>query len=231
MKTISFAPFGAACRATAFGWLLFVLMTGVHQPAAGATKTWDGSSSGLWSIGANWSGGTRPQNGDELHFPQGVARRTMTNDIANLSVTFLWFLDDNSTNYVLRGNSLTLGSGSTAAGIQCDQTNGENTIECPITLLPSSMENVFFVSALGGTLRLKGNIVLPGQEVLVRSEGLIELSGTISGSGDLRLNGQGFTVLDGSSSNTYVGSTLVQAGDLVLNKSPGPAIPGDLIIG
>src|SRR5438874_6347699 len=84
--------------------------------ARGAIKTWDGSSSGLWSVGANWSGGTRPQNGDELHFPQGVTRRTMTNDISNLSVTFLWFLNGNSTNYVLRGNPLTVGGSGGLGG-------------------------------------------------------------------------------------------------------------------
>src|SRR5437016_5713471 len=43
----------------------------------GATKTWDGSSSGNWSAGANWSGGTAPAAGDDLVFPPGITRTNM----------------------------------------------------------------------------------------------------------------------------------------------------------
>src|SRR6476646_4126137 len=87
--------------------LLAILL--LRPTASAAVKTWDGSSSGLWSLGANWSGSTPPQNGDELHFPRGVSRKTITNDISNLQVTFLWFSDGDATNYVLRGNTLTIG--------------------------------------------------------------------------------------------------------------------------
>src|SRR5215831_20752573 len=95
-----------------FSVILFV-MTGSllgPSPVHAAIKVWDGSSSGLWSVGANWSGNTPPQNGDELHFPRGVSRRTITNDISNLQVTFVWFTDGDATNYVLRGNALTIGA-------------------------------------------------------------------------------------------------------------------------
>src|SRR5439155_734965 len=79
-------------------------------------------------------------------FPQGVTRRTMTNDISNLSVTFLWFLNGNSTNYVLRGNPLTVGASGGLGGIQCDQTNGEVNIECDLNLQSSISGNVIFLS-------------------------------------------------------------------------------------
>src|SRR5882724_8635301 len=104
-------------QTAAFSFAYFVLLTLLQfSPASAAIKVWDGSSSGLWSVGANWSGSTPPQNGDELHFPRGVSRRTITNDISNLQVTFVWFTDGDATNYVLRGNALTIGGASGPVG-------------------------------------------------------------------------------------------------------------------
>jgi autotransporter-associated beta strand protein len=226
--------------------LLFVfsaLLAGLPpcSPASAAIKVWDGSSSGLWSVGANWSGSTPPQNGDELHFPHGVSRRTITNDISNLQVTFVWFMDGDATNYVLRGNALTVGgaSGPATGGIQSNQTNGVNTIDCDVIMKRSDLglaQNFFFIFPGTGTLILSGDIALAQDPLAVRSDpgSLLRLSGAVSGTNGITLSGAGTVRLDGSSANTYTGVTSVQHGVLQLNKSAAGtgrvSIPGNLIL-
>jgi len=87
-----------------------------------ATKTWDGSSSGDWATGANWSGNTAPAAGDDLVFPTGVTQLLMTNNFspnrAFNSVTIL------GANYVIRGNPLVLTN-----GIRCGNSSAANAIE------------------------------------------------------------------------------------------------------
>jgi autotransporter-associated beta strand protein len=220
----------------------FALLTALlpFSPASAAIKVWDGSSSGLWSAGANWSGSTPPQNGDELHFPPGVTRRTITNDISNLQVTFIWFTDFDATNYVLRGNALTVGGASgPVGGIQSNQTNGVNTIDCDITMKRSDLggaQNFFFIFPGTGTLILSGDIALAQDPLTVRSDpgSLLRLSGVISGTNGITLSGAGTVRLDGSSANSYTGPTSVQHGVLQLNKSGSGvgrvSIPGNLIL-
>src|SRR5580765_8266417 len=186
-----------------------------HFPCSAAIKVWDGSSSGLWSAGANWSGGTPPQNGDELHFPHGVSRRTITNDISNLQVTFVWFTDSDATNYVIRGSALTIGGASApVGGIQSNQTNGVNTIDCDITMKRSDLggaQNFFFIFPGTGTLIRSGDSAVTQDALTVRSDpgSLLRLSGVISGTNGLTLSGAGTVRLDGSSANTYTGPTSV----------------------
>ena len=57
------------------------------------------------------------------------------------------------------------------------------------------------------------------------------LSGVISGTGNLTKTGLGKLVINGSSANSYAGTTTILGGDLDLNKSSGPAIPGNLVLG
>src|ERR1051325_9620941 len=219
-------------------WIFLVLSFEISTDAA--IKVWDGSSSGFWSAGANWADGTRPQNGDELHFPPGVSRRTITNDISNLEVALMWFTDLGSTNYVLRGSALTIGGASgPVGGIQSNQTNGVNTIDCDIIMKrsdSSGAQNFFFIFPGTGILILSGDIALAQDPLFVRSDpgSLLRLSGVISGTNGITLTGAGTVRLDGSSANTYTGITGVQHGVLELNKSSlGTArvsIPGNLIL-
>ena len=79
--------------------------------AVAAVKTWDGSSSGDWAVGANWSGNAAPIAGDAL---VGVTRTLMSNTLpAGLLLSNLTF---RGSNYVLIGNSILLSS-----GISCEQ--------------------------------------------------------------------------------------------------------------
>src|SRR5712671_547535 len=224
MKTISLPNLSRFVRVIALRSLLVTVILAIHPAALAAIKTWTGSSSGLWSVSANWSGG-KPVNGDEIHFLQSATRRTMTNDIANLQVTFVWFHDSGSTNYVLRGNPLTIGGASFGVGgIQSNQTNGVNTIECDLNLLRSDLsgvQNFFFIFPGAGSLVISGDVALDVDGVFLRSDpdSLLELSGSISGAGDITLTGAGTTLFDGSTASTFTGTTFVQHGTLQLNKS------------
>jgi len=84
-----------------------------------------------------------------------------------------------------------------------------------------------------GTNRWRGPIVLQGDARLLTLQRLI-LDGPISGPGGLIFDQgsqlQGTIELAGASANTYAGATTVKAATLELNKSAGPAIPGDLNI-
>src|SRR4051812_18877501 len=81
---------------------LAVILCFQHPLFAATIRRWDGSSSGLWSNGANWEGGSPPQNGDLLRFPGGVTRRTITNDFANFTASELLF--EGTGGGVIRGN-------------------------------------------------------------------------------------------------------------------------------
>ena len=63
---------------------------------------------------------------------------------------------------------------------------------------------------------------------------LLEISGVISGTNGPIVSGAGTVRFDGTSANTYTGTTSVQHGVLQLNKSASGvgrvSIPGDLIL-
>jgi autotransporter-associated beta strand protein len=59
----------------------------------------------------------------------------------------------------------------------------------------------------------------------------LHIAGPISGAGGLELIGTGTHYFEGSSANTYAGVTTIDAGTtLVLNKSSGPSVPGNLVV-
>src|SRR3954471_6324120 len=97
------------------------------SPATAAV--WDGSSSGLWSVAANWQGNTLPTSGSSVRFPTGVTRRVTTNDISGLNLTGITFED---SDYVIRGQPITLQDNGAQGGpgIEASQTAGVATVEC-----------------------------------------------------------------------------------------------------
>ena len=89
-------------RAKSFGLILFSLSSSMLW---GATNTWNGNSSNLWSNAGNWSAGT-PVNGQDLSFPNGGNNPSNTNDINNLNIPSITI--DGNTVYTLSGNTITL---------------------------------------------------------------------------------------------------------------------------
>src|SRR5689334_6914196 len=64
IPTTSIRAFLSARPTSISGWafaILFCSLSPIQIQAA--TKTWDGSSSGAWGTGANWSGNTAPVSG------------------------------------------------------------------------------------------------------------------------------------------------------------------------
>src|SRR5882672_8677198 len=123
MKTPKFNLTNTALRIAAL--LLFLALP---LSASATTRVWGGSSSGLWSVNANWSGGARPQNGDKVEFPAGVPRKTITNDLAGLVLQGITFPDAGSDGYVIRGNEIIFQADATdpnqMAIIRTDHSSG-----------------------------------------------------------------------------------------------------------
>ncbi len=224
MKTLaldlSTCRFGCrAIRLLSVG-LLLGLMPGLI-PAA--TLTWDGSSDGYWFTAANWSTGTRPQDGDDLVFPAGAAHLLNTNNIGTPrhyhSITI------SGANYSLRGNSLTLSNGITT-------TYGAGaSAEVVLDIALGRSQEIECVTD-GAFLYVSGDIALEGYSLTATGSGAVRLSGAIGGTGGITKNGAGSLRLYGSAANTYTGTTRVNVGTLELSKTSGmSAMAGDLVVG
>ena len=191
--------------------------------AAGDILIWDGSSSGYWNTGANWNTGTVPQDGDDLVFPSGPTRLVTTNNTSSLrryrSITI------SGDDYILRGNSITLSNGVSAA------TAGPaaNTIENDITLAAS--QEFQCSPTLTGVLTVRGDISLGAHTLTLGGAGRVLLGGVISGTGGITKDGTGLAYLYGAGANTYSGTTRVRAGTLFLQKDEVNAMAGDLVVG
>lgn len=217
-------------------WIKLVLLAvfAVQTSLPGAIRRWDGSSSGLWSAGANWEGGTAPVNGDQLRFPGGaVTRRTVTNNLVNLRPSFVFFEGADSGNYIVRGNALAIIGDGQSQPSWGSQATTSNRIELDITF-DSAFQNAAFTSLFGGPLAMTGDLTISRFTLL---GGDLHMSGAIAGTGDIECSGD--IVFSGTTANTYSGTTFVPAGTLSLNKRRlflgvlmgVTSIPGDLQIG
>lgn len=90
-----------------------------------------------------------------------------------------------------------------------------------------------------GAIRLTSNATIAGTVTLGSDSrissygGSGSISGAITGTGNLEFSGQSngnVITLVGSAPNTYVGTTTMRSGSLILNKSTGPAITGNLVM-
>jgi autotransporter-associated beta strand protein len=90
-----------------------------------------------------------------------------------------------------------------------------------------------------GAIRLNGNSIIAGTVTLGSDSrisswgGSGSISGAITGTGNLEFTSSantGILNLNGTAPNTYAGTTFMRSGTLVLNKSNGPAIPGNLVM-
>ncbi len=182
--------------------LVFLAWVALTLPARAAVKVWDGSSSGNWSTSANWTNNVAPVSGDDVIFPVGTARFTLTNNLTGLRLRSLTF--NAASNYTLYGNTITLSN-----GIQAVQPTGfTNRIFFNLTNAGAQVINV---SNSGASL---------------------ELNGVTAGSGALVKTGAGHLLFGGASNNTYTGGTTVSAGLLELNDVAlaTQLVPGNLFI-
>ena len=179
--------------------------------SAASIKTWDGSASGYWTNGANWTGGTAPVSGDSLLFPVSATRYTTTNNFTNLTVATFSF---DGSNYVHYGNAITNGG-----DITLNNTGGTNIIRFGLTLSAAQMFDVN--GGATANLTVNSNLNLNGYDLTFDpgASGSIEVNGVISATGNLRKNSTGTLILSGASGNTYSGFFTMSSGTLLLNKS------------
>jgi autotransporter-associated beta strand protein len=186
--------------------------------------TWTGGgTTNHWSDAANW-GGKAPSAGDNLVFPAGAAQATNTNDFA--AGTTFNSITVSGGGYSISGNALTL-----STGLDDSNATGSNVINLPITLSKAqtftAATNAAFGMTLGGTINNNGFLL-----TVTGGGGPLQISNAVSGTGGLTDSSAGTvtTTLSGPG-NTYTGVTTVTNGILILQASPGNAIPAALVIG
>ena len=222
MKTIP-VPF-QSWRLKLTSVCLATLLWAPGWSAHAAVKTWSGAVNGIWSVDANWAGGVAPVNGDDLVFPSGAARTTITNDYATLQRLRVNSISVSGINYVLRGNSLTVSNNLTAS----HGSPNINTVDFGITC---GTNQTFQCLNAGAELVLNGAISLGGARLTASGAGSLTLNGVVSGTGGLTKSGSGTLTLSGVAGNTFEGDTLVNEGLLLLGKSSGRSIPANLVVG
>jgi fibronectin-binding autotransporter adhesin len=164
-------------------------------PAQAATRTWDGSSSALWSEAANWAENAVPGPGDDLVFGGVTPNNSTTNDLA--AGTQFNSLSFTSEAYQLHGNAITLGPGGI---IQ----NSATTVTTHI-VLPIVLDAVRTVTMSGNGL---GALTLAG---IVSGNGGLDVSSTATENRTLRLEGN----------NTFIGGISVTDLNVDLQHASG----------
>ena len=157
------------------------------------TKTWDGSSSGLWATASNWTNNVAPVNGDGLLFPTNVARFLTTNSVGG--ATNLLFLGITGANYVIRSPALSITNGLT----NLPPINGSNNLFAAITV----RANQTWESGGKTVLTLSSNIALSTFQLTLIADGTVEALANVTGSSGSQLfkDGSGTFELDGSANS------------------------------
>ncbi len=172
--------------------LLWVSITTLGLTLSVRAATWTGTTSGHWSVGANW-GGVAPVPLDPLEFT-GVTQTATVNDIASLTVFGPVTFDNSATGgaFVLTGNGVVLGGGITTTG---------NT--------GSPVHQINLELKLNGTRTISTEL---SNDLIVN--GVISQTG---GSRSLTKTGAGKLTLAGA--NTYSGLTKLNAGILAVGSN------------
>jgi fibronectin-binding autotransporter adhesin len=163
-------------------------------PAAAATRIWDaGGANANWTNATNWQGDVAPVAGDTLVFPTGVVELPTTNDFPDgTEFASLTF----GKAYALDGNRILLADGITNTSTQ--------------------------TVAIALDITLKGTLIGSSTVTIdVAASGHILIEGVVNGAASalLRKAGAGRLVLDAT--NTYNGTTTVDAGVLEIQDVGG----------
>jgi hypothetical protein len=189
----------------AFSLILTVaaLLIAGASTAHAATRTWNGTNSGLWSDAGNWD--APPGAGDDLVFPGGatIGNFVTTNDLPAgtnyRSITV-------GGPYTLNGNAVAIDVG----GLQFVNLGFPmfaSTVNLPITLGADQTWTSNTVAANVATVA--GAIDLGGHTLSFNTNWQLTVSGVISGTGAIVMAAGG-AVLSGA--NTYAGQTTINAG-------------------
>ena len=127
------------------------------------------------------------------------------------------------------GNNSAFGTGTfTVNGGTVIGSGGTRTLGNPVAVgADFAVGGTVAVTFTGGV-----NLGSSTRVIATTSSGTTTLSGVVSGTGGLTKDGTGVMQLSGSSANTYSGSTLVNAGTLLLAKTAGVnAVAGAVTVG
>ena len=214
--------------------LLGALMLALTVSARAQTSVWSGASlsSGNWTDGANWVGGTPPAPGDVLVFPAVEARKVITNNFAAFTSFKLLVFDGGG--YQLRGNNIRLTGETPEFPIPGDPPNiieytATATNEIFFNILVAESNKSAAIEAANkanSVLTLHGDINLIFGPVLVFESGVIDHRGAITGIGNVQVYPNARAAFNNTSTNnSYDGFTAV-SGELELFKDT--AIPGEV---
>ncbi len=192
--------------------ILFCLQCFVAIVSA-TVVSWDGSTSGDWTTGANWVGNAAPMAGDDLFFgtPAVGGTKVMNNnfptgtDFASLQFT--------AGNYTLSGNRIDL----TTSGVKNLILNGNVTINAP--LLIRLVNQTFDAPGASASLTYGGTISTNALQLTFQGAGTHIVNSSITGSGSVLKRETGTLRLLGT--NTPSGGTTVDNGILDLRGSLG----------
>jgi fibronectin-binding autotransporter adhesin len=140
-----------------------------------ATVNWNGNTSGSWSLGGNWVGGSSPNvigtsvrfNGGNL---TGASATTVSVDGGGKIASGIIFNDDMSaTSFDIAGpGTLTLNNGVAAAGINV--VSGSHTISAPV-----SVTNAMAVSLSNNSSLTNTGAITGGRPLTVSGTGTVTL--------------------------------------------------------
>jgi autotransporter-associated beta strand protein len=177
----------------------------LEDRAVPANLIWTGAVDDHWGTNSfgttNWAFNLLPHNGDSLTFPGSSQHHTNFNDLTGLTINNITV---QYSPFFFSGNPVTL----TGNFLDSSSSGSESGYSLLTTL--SAGTHTFTIS--------------PASDY-VHASRFFETGGAAGFTKD----GAGILELNGSVSNTYTGSTIVNAGTLQLDAS-GNAVPGNLII-
>jgi autotransporter-associated beta strand protein len=213
---MGFAVHAAACVALLFAGPL-------PSAQAQTTRTWNNSvTTGLWSTGGNWLGGTAPVDGNIAAFTSTDSGLVLTaTGAVTPSLAQLYF--DNAGTTTLQLTRTTLTSGT---GIVVTANSGNVFIRNTSVLANASSavvigaNQVWENNSTSGTLSVNADPALVrwtqlANNLTVRGSGRTEI-GIVIGGGNVTKEGTGTLLIRGSDTGSNIGNTTVSAGTLIL---------------
>ncbi len=192
---------------------------------AAATATWDGGGSdNNMNTAQNWTGDVAPSAGDDLVFPAGTARKTITNNYTAgtsfNSITFSGSTSSGETNYTFSGNSIVL-----VDGVTTDFTSNGGS---PTIGLAMQLGGQAFITSQNNNLILTGALNIGSNTVIFDGAGSNTIDGAITGSGTVTKDGSGLLSINAANTsftgNVVVGTGIVYVKDKdALGTSAGSA--------